>query len=216
MLVERNGAALWITLNRPAALNSANADMLRTGDSSGGDTLTAANRAILAIREIAKPVVAAVNGLAAGVGVSLAAACDVGVAAEGAYFLLALTNIGLMPDGGATVLLPAAVGRARALRMALLTERIGATEAAEWGLVSHVSKAETFQTDVDGLIDRLSAGPPLAYAETKRAINSATIDDIAGAMDRETAGQKRLVRSHDFREGVAALREKRPPSFLGR
>jgi enoyl-CoA hydratase len=250
VLVERDGAAVRITLNRPEALNSASAGMLTAvttalgkagrddgvqvivltgagrafcsgadigGDASNGgdDTLAAANRTVLAIRNVDKPVLAAVNGLAAGVGVSLAAACDLAVAIKSAYFLLAFTNIGLMPDGGATALIPAAVGRARAMRMALLAERITAAQAAEWGLISHVADDEAFTREVDNVIACLSVGPPLAYARTKRAINDATIEDLACAIDRETVGQEALVHSKDFREGVAAFRERRQPTFTG-
>ncbi|WP_231740394.1 MULTISPECIES: enoyl-CoA hydratase-related protein [unclassified Mycobacterium] len=192
------------------------ADIGAGSDPGGGeDILNAANRTILAIRALEKPVLAAVNGLAAGVGVSLAAACDLAIAAPNAYFLLAFSNIGLMPDGGATALIPAAIGRSRALRMALLAERVSAADAAQWGLISHIAEGERFGENVDALVARLAAGPPLAYAETKRAINAATVDHLAAAIDRESMGQDRLVRSSDFREGISAFQSKRRPSFGG-
>jgi enoyl-CoA hydratase len=179
------------------------------------DTLGAANRAVLALRAVDKPVVAAVNGLAAGVGASLAMACDLVVASASAYFLLAFTKIGLMPDGGATALIPSAVGRARALRMALLAERISAEQAAEWGMISHVVPEDNFENEVATLVDRLAGGAPLAFAETKRAINAATLDQLTAAIDRETRGQTMLSRSEDFREGVKAFQQKRRPQFCG-
>jgi enoyl-CoA hydratase len=188
----------------------------KLGSSGGGDsTLHAANRTVLALRELGKPVVAAVNGLAAGVGCSLALACDLVVAKSSSYFLLAFANVGLMPDGGATSLVPAAVGRARAMRMALLAERIPAATAAEWGLVSHVVEDGEYDDEVAAVVAKLAQGPPLAYAEAKRAINASTINDLIAAIDRETAGQTELLRSKDVAEGVAAFLERRPATFTG-
>jgi len=177
--------------------------------------LAAASRVVLAIQALDKPVVAAVNGLAAGVGTSLALACDLVVATASAYFLLAFTNIGLMPDGGATAFVPAAIGRAKALRMAMLAERVSATTAAEWGLISHAFSDDTFDGEVADIVAKLASGPPLAYAETKRAINAATIDHLTAALDRETVGQDKLLRTTDFIEGVRAFRQKRRPDFTG-
>jgi enoyl-CoA hydratase len=191
----------------------AGADLGGKGDT--GEVLAAANRLVVTIRTLAKPVVAAVNGPAVGVGASIALACDVTVVAESAYFLLAFTNIGLMPDGGATALIPAAIGRAKAMRMALLGEKIHARTAEAWGLVSHVVDSAELDEEVGRLCRKLAGGPTLAYAETKRAINDATLDQLAAALERETAGQSRLQRSQDFREGVRAFREKRSATFRG-
>jgi enoyl-CoA hydratase len=191
----------------------------QSGNGGGGaqdnDTLSAANQAVLALRAVDKPVVAAVNGLAAGVGASLAMACDLVVASTSAYFLLAFTKIGLIPDGGATALIPAAIGRARALRMALLAERISAEQAAEWGMISHVVGDECFEKEVAAVVDVLAGGAPLAFVETKRAINAATLDQLTAAIDRETRSQTMLSRSEDFREGVKAFQQKRRPQFRG-
>ncbi|GAA1713224.1 enoyl-CoA hydratase [Fodinicola feengrottensis] len=185
------------------------------GPSGGDSTLHSANRAVLALRELGKPVVAAVNGLAAGVGCSLALAGDLVMARNSAYFLLAFVNIGLMPDGGATMLVPAAIGRARAMRMALLAERIPAAQAADWGLISHVVDDDSYDEEVAAVVGKLVQGPPLAYAETKRAINATTIDNLLAAIDRETAGQADLLRSQDVAEGVAAFLARRQPKFSG-
>jgi enoyl-CoA hydratase/carnithine racemase len=142
-------------------------------------------------------------------------ACDLVVASTSAYFLLAFTKIGLIPDGGATALIPAAIGRARALRMALLAERISAEQAAEWGMISHVVGDECFEKEVAAVVDVLAGGAPLAFVETKRAINAATLDQLTAAIDRETRSQTMLSRSEDFREGVKAFQQKRRPQFRG-
>src|SRR5690242_945874 len=123
------------------------------------DVLDAANDAVRAIVRLPQPVVAVVHGPAAGVGVSLALACDVVLASEKAFFMLAFTKIGLMPDGGASALIAAAIGRIRAMRMALLAERIPAAEALSWGLVTAVYPADDFEAEVDKVVARLLAGP---------------------------------------------------------
>src|SRR6476619_7949854 len=123
------------------------------------DVLVAANRAVRSIVNLPQPVVAVVQGPAAGVGASVALASDVVLASEKAFFMLAFTKIGLMPDGGASALIAAAVGRIRAMRMALLAERIPASEAYEWGLVSAVHPVEMFDAEVDKVISTLAAGP---------------------------------------------------------
>ena len=160
-----------------------------------------------------KPVVAAVHGPAAGVGVSLALACDVVLASEKAFFLLAFTKIGLMPDGGASALVAAAIGRIRAMRMALLAERLSAAEAHEFGLVSGVYPADDFETEVDRVIAILVAGPAVALRKTKQAINAATLTELDGAFDRESEGQLQLLGSHDFREGTRAFQQRRAAEF---
>src|SRR6201991_3065114 len=139
---------------------------------AGGLTvLDAANRAVRSIVTLPRPVVAVVQGPAAGVGASLALACDVVLASEKAFFMLAFTKIGLMPDGGASALIAAAIGRIRAMRMALLAERLPAVDALSWGLVSAVYPAEDFAVEVDKVVSKLLAGPVVAYAKTKDAIN---------------------------------------------
>ncbi len=174
------------------------------------------NRLIRAIAAVPHPVVAVVQGPAAGVGVSLALACDIVLASESAFFMLAFTKIGLMPDGGASALMAAAVGRIRAMHMALLPERLPATEALSWGLVSAVYPADEFEAEVDKVIARLSAGPVAAFGKTKLAINAATLTSLDPALQREYEGQAVLLRSHDFVEGTKAFQQRRAPEFTDR
>lgn len=177
--------------------------------------LDRANRIIRAIVNLDKPVVAAVNGVAAGVGCSAALAADIVVATESASFLLAFARIGLMPDGGATATVAAAIGRARAMRMGLLAEPLSAREAYDAGLVTHVTSDEEFDATVATLVRRLAAGPPLALAATKRAINAATLPHLDAALERERTGQTLLLRTSDVAEGMRAFTEKRRPEFRG-
>jgi len=177
------------------------------------DVLHAANRAVRSIVQLPKPVVAVVQGPAAGVGVSLALASDLVIASERAFFLLAFTRIGLMPDGGASALVAAAVGRIRAMRMALLAERISAAEALEFGLVSAVHPAGELDAAVAKAIDTLVSGPAVALRKTKEAINAATLTELESTIGVESQGQLALLDSHDFAEGTRAFRERRSPQF---
>jgi enoyl-CoA hydratase len=177
--------------------------------------LDRANRIIRAITRLDKPVVAGVNGVAAGVGCSAALAADIVVAAESASFLLAFSRIGLMPDGGATATVAASIGRARAMRMALLAEPLTAREAYDAGLVTHVAPDEEFPDLLAKIVRRLAAGPPLALAASKKAINAATLQQLDSALERERAGQAVLLRTADVAEGMRAFGERRRPDFHG-
>jgi enoyl-CoA hydratase len=177
------------------------------------DVLAAANRAVRSIVTLPKPVVSVVQGPAAGVGVSLAISADVILASEKAYFLLAFTKIGLMPDGGASALVAAAIGRTRAMRMALLAERLPAAEALAAGLVSAVYPAEDLDAAVDEVIATLKSGPAVALRKTKQAINAATLTELEAALERETEGQLALLVSGDFREGTKAFQQRRAATF---
>lgn len=194
---------------------SSGADVGPDGAAPGFDTLDAANRFTLALTSSPLPVVAAVNGIAAGVGCSFALAADLTVARESAAFMLAFTKIGLMPDGGASLLVPAAVGRARAARMALLAEKVSATQAADWGLIAEVVADDAFEARIEELVEQLAAGAPLAYAATKRVLRAATLADLPAILDAERAGQGPLLESADFVEGIAAFQEKRTARFTG-
>ena len=180
-----------------------------------GSALDRANRIVRAITSCPKPVVAAVNGVAAGVGCSAALAADLVVAGSSASFLLAFSRIGLMPDGGASLSVAASIGRARAMRMALLAEPLTAEEAYAAGLVSHLVPDDELAAYVSSLAARLAAGPPLAYAATKKAVNAATLPGLEDALERERSGQTVLLRTADAAVGMRAFSERRRPVFRG-
>jgi 2-(1,2-epoxy-1,2-dihydrophenyl)acetyl-CoA isomerase len=170
---------------------------------------------ITGLRELPKPVLAAVNGPAVGIGCSLALACDLIVARESAYFLLAFVNIGLVPDGGSSLLLPERIGLARATEMAMLGERIGARQALEWGLINRVVPDGEFEGAVDELAARLATGPTRAYAAAKEQINARAYAGIEEQLELEASQQHEMAGSADFQEGVMAFLEKRPARFGG-
>ena len=170
---------------------------------------------IVGIREMPKPVVAAVNGAAAGIGLSLALACDLVAAAESAYFLLAFVNIGLVPDGGSSLLVPSRIGFARAAEMAMLGERIAATQALEWGLINRVWPDGEFAARAGELTSRLADGPTRSYAGTKRQLNNWLYHRMGEQLEFEARIQQEAATSADFIEGVTAFTQKRPPRFTG-
>jgi 2-(1,2-epoxy-1,2-dihydrophenyl)acetyl-CoA isomerase len=169
-----------------------------------------------AIRELPKPVVAAVNGPAVGIGCSLALCCDLILAAQSAYFLLAFVNIGLVPDGGSSLFVPSRVGMARASEMALLGERVSAEQALQWGLVNRVVPDADLPEEVAALAERLASGPTRSYAGAKRQLNSWLYPRMAEQLELEAQIQREMAGSDDFLEGAMAFLEKRQPSFRGR
>lgn len=186
------------------------------GALSGAEPMDVANRLIRAIVASPIPVVAAVNGPAAGFGCSVALAADITIAKQSAYFLLPFVNLGLMPDGGTTAVVAASIGRARASAMALLGERLPATEAASAGLIHAAVPDDGFDAEVDRIVTRLAAGPAVAYRATKQAVNAATLGGLDAALDRERDGQVALFATEDFAEGASAFMAKRTPTFVGR
>ena len=170
---------------------------------------------ITAVRELPKPIVAAVNGPAVGIGASLAFACDLILAAESAFFGLAFVNIGLMPDGGSTVFVPAAVGKARAFQMALLGERVPAQTALDWGLINQVHPDEKLMDEAGALVERMATGPTRSYASSKKALNSMLFPNMQQQLDLEAELQHELARTGDFLEGTVAFVEKREANFTG-
>ena len=188
------------------------------GDLTGGDTAgaaDAANRVVRAIIALPKPVIAGVRGAAAGFGCPLALACDLVVAAPSAFFQLAFSRVGLMPDGGASALLPELIGRARAARMAMTAERISAATAFEWGLISHVSTDDDYDELLEQVLQSVARGPTVALGWTKRALAAGGLGALDAVQMIEAEGQQVLVGTDDFREGARAFGERRTPEFRG-
>ena len=170
---------------------------------------------LVGLRTMPKPVVAAVNGPAAGIGVSLALTADLVLAAESAFFQLAFVNIGLVPDGGASAFIPQRIGLTRATEMAMLGERVPAAKALDWGLVNAVHPDGELLAAAGQLAERLANGPTLAYASAKRALNASIYPGFERQLDLEADLQHALARTGDFFEGGVAFAEKRQPRFTG-
>jgi len=170
---------------------------------------------VTTIREMPKPVVSAVNGPAVGAGLSLALAADLVVAKESAYFLLAFVNIGLVPDGGGSLFVPARIGFARAAEMAMLGEPVPAQKAVDIGLINAAWPDGEFAKNAEALLLRLSNGPTRSYAGTKRELNHWVYSRMAEHLALEASIQGELAKSKDFAEGITAFLEKRPTSFTG-
>ena len=255
--VERNGAVCTITLNRPEAMNAANAELrdeLRQAvEQSAADPhiraviLTGAGKAfcsgadlksgfepaedgrpdvgaalrdhlhpiIEGLRTMPKPVIVAVNGPAVGIGISFALAGDLVLAAESAYFMLAFVNIGLVPDGGSSFLIPERIGFARATEMAMLGEKVPARQALEWGLINRVYEDYALKANAEELAQRMAEGPTRSYAGSKRQLNAWSFGRLEEQLALEAEIQHEAARTSDFLEGVTAFVEKRAPRFTG-
>ena len=202
---------------------SAGADVKRTRDlmPNGDPDLSSwlhrhYNPVILAVREAPKPVVGAIQGAAAGLGCSLALSCDLLVAGESSYLLLAFVNIAVMPDAGALRFLAERVGLARAAELAMLGERMPAPKALEWGLVNRVVPDDAVHAEGMALAQRLAAAPTLALASIKQTLNETSQPDLATQLAIEADRQQIHGGSFDYAEGKAAFIEKRPAAFQGR
>jgi 2-(1,2-epoxy-1,2-dihydrophenyl)acetyl-CoA isomerase len=173
------------------------------------------NPLILAMRTLEKPIVGAINGVAAGAGASLAFACDIRIAAEDASFVLAFGRVGLVPDSGATWLLPRLVGAAKAAELALVGESLSAADAERFGLVARVVPGASLMDAARALAIRLASGAPRAIALTKRALNRSWDATLEESLEYEAYLQGIAGATDDHREGLAAFVEKRPPRFSG-
>lgn len=162
------------------------------------------------------PVIARVNGVAAGAGANIALACDIVIAARSARFIQSFAAIGLIPDSGGTWVLPRLVGQARALGLALTGEPIDAATAADWGMIWKAVDDEKLDEEVDALAARFAAGPTRGLAAIRRMIRESWSHDLDSELDRQRDMMGELGRSEDYREGVAAFMEKRKPRFTGR
>jgi 2-(1,2-epoxy-1,2-dihydrophenyl)acetyl-CoA isomerase len=170
---------------------------------------------ILAIRSLEKPVIAAVNGVCAGAGLSLACACDIRLASDAAFFVPGFVGIGLIPDSGGSYFLQRLLGTARAFEWMTSNRRLTAAEAHAWGLASEVFEADAFETRVAERAAELAAGPTRAIALTKRLYDEAATATLEEQLEREAEAQAEAAKTGDFREGVAAFGEKREPRFSG-
>ena len=174
------------------------------------------NPIILKLRRMEKPIIAAVNGVAAGAGASLAFACDIRIASENATFVQSFTRVGLVPDSGATFVLPRLVGLTKAFELMITADKIDAKTALELGLVNRVVPQEQVMPEAIEWATRLAKGPTKAFGLTKRAVNKAIFPDLEELLENEAYLQEIAGRSDDFQEGVKAFIEKRQPAYSGK
>ncbi|HLR29949.1 MAG TPA: 2-(1,2-epoxy-1,2-dihydrophenyl)acetyl-CoA isomerase PaaG [Paenalcaligenes sp.] len=173
------------------------------------------NPLIRKITQLPKPIICAVNGVAAGAGVSLALACDIVFAARSAKFIQAFSKIGLVPDSGSTWFLPHLIGRARAMALALTAQPLSAEQAQEWGLIWQVTDDEQLLKTAAQLANELAQGPTFSFGLTKQAMHAASTQSLNEQLELEKGLQRRAGYSRDFQEGVQAFLEKRKPNFKG-
>ncbi|HET7459006.1 MAG TPA: enoyl-CoA hydratase-related protein [Gemmatimonadaceae bacterium] len=181
-----------------------------------GDIVAGYNALILAMRDLEKPIVAAVNGVAAGAGANIALACDLVVAADSASFIQAFAKIGLIPDNGGTFFLPRLVGMARATSLTMLGDRVPAAQAVEMGMIYRAVPAAELMESAGALARHLATQPTRGLGLIKRALNASLANDLAAQLDVEEELQREAGRTEDYREGVRAFQEKRGARFVGR
>ena len=182
-----------------------------------GETVNSCwNPLIRTLTSLPQPVIARVNGVAAGAGANVALACDITVAARSAKFIQSFSAIGLIPDSGGTWALPRLVGQARALGLALTGEPLPAEKAAEWGMIWKAVEDEALDSEVDAIANKLASLPPLGLAAIKEMIRSSWQYSLEEELERQAGAMRRLGFTEDYREGVAAFLEKRTPTFSGR
>jgi 2-(1,2-epoxy-1,2-dihydrophenyl)acetyl-CoA isomerase len=181
-----------------------------------GETVTQCwNPLVRTLTSLPQPVIARVNGVAAGAGANVALACDIVVAARSAKFIQSFSAIGLIPDSGGTWVLPRLVGQARALGLALTGDPLPAETAAEWGMIWKAVEDEALDAEVDAIANKLAALPPLGRAAIKEMLRSSWQYSLDEELERQAGAMRRLGFTADYREGVAAFLEKRPAKFSG-
>jgi 2-(1,2-epoxy-1,2-dihydrophenyl)acetyl-CoA isomerase len=213
-----SGARSLLLIGEGRAFSSG-ADLVAGGglpDDVGAALESHLNPLIEDVFDLPMPVIAAVRGPCAGAGCSLALAADIVVASRSAYFLQAFINIGLVPDAGATWLLPRLAGRARAIEMMMLGERIPAEQAADWGMIGRMVEDEDLETETAALAARLAQGPTAAYSLLRKLARDAEQSGLSDALAAERRAQTIAGRTGDFKSGVMAFIQKRPPTFEGK
>jgi len=256
LLFEARDGIARITLNRPEAANSLNADLaidlmqvaLRCDEDSsvrvvvltgagnvfcsGGDlktfntkgaelpqymkeTTVYLHTAVSRLTRMEAPLIGAVNGVAAGAGLSLVCACDIAISVESARFIMAYTRAGLTPDGSSTYFLPRAIGLKRALELALTNRMLSAKEALDWGIISRVVPDGQLSAEVDALAAQLASGATKAFGAAKRLLHSGWSESLETQMELESRAIADMSRTADGREGISAFVEKRTPRFKG-
>lgn len=214
---ERDAAVRCIVITGAGKAFSSGQDLKELaldGTRSAGDIIRERyNPLISRLRSIPKPIVAAINGVAAGAGMSLMLACDFRVAVDTAHFVMAFVNIGLIPDAGATYFLPRLIGHARAAELCMLGDTIDAQTAYSYGMLNRIVSADEFTAVVDELAGRLADGPGVALGLMKRSLEFSLDANLPQMLDYEAQAQTIAAQSAEFREGVAAFREKRMPRF---
>ena len=220
---ERDAAVRCVVLTGAGRGFCSGLDLTASGSRDEHEHLSVAegvrrnwNVVIKSIRAIEKPVIAALNGVAAGAGMSVALACDIRIASEAAWFMTGFVKIGLIPDSGGTLFLPLLLGYAKAAELAFTSDRIDASEAHRLGLVNHVVPADALMERTYELATRLAALPTRAIGLTKRGFNRAMMPHLDAALDYEADLQEIAARTDDHREGIAAFREQRSPRFTGK